>query len=165
MRKILPSKWMWPLATALSLGFVGCNLFHPTDSRDAENDDAAALTLEGYLEYQNSNYDAARKFFNKAIRADSSYSEAWIGLCKTVIKAQEGINVFELASLAQRYEGPDGKATNGFLVMSDEKADTISRGIDSVMIYLNQFVARDTTDRTDKRYGSVPLPTATPFSS
>ena len=151
MRKILPSKWMWPLATALSLGFVGCNLFHPTDSRDAENDDAAALTLEGYLEYQNSNYDAARKFFNKAIRADSSYSEAWIGLCKTVIKAQEGINVFELASLAQRYEGPDGKATNGFLVMSDEKADTISRGIDSVMIYLNQFVARDTTDRTDKK--------------
>lgn len=151
MRKILPSKWMWPLATALSLGFVGCNLFHPTDSRDAENDDAAALTLEGYLEYQNSNYDAARKFFNKAIRADSSYSEAWIGLCKTVIKAQEGINVFELASLAQRYEGPDGKATSGFLVMSDEKADTISRGIDSVMIYLNQFVARDTTDRTDKK--------------
>ncbi len=151
MRKNTHSKWMWSLATALSLGFAGCNLFHPTDSRDADNDDAAALTLEGYLEYQNSNYDAARKFFNKAIRADSSYSEAWIGLCKTVIKAQEGINVFELASLAQRYEGPDGKMTSGFLVMSDEKADTISRGIDSVMFYLNQFVARDTTDRTDKK--------------
>ena len=35
--------------------------------------------------------------------------------------------------------------------MSDEKADSISRGIDSVMFYLNQFVARDTTNRTDKK--------------
>ena len=151
MRKKLQGKWMWSLTIALSLGFAGCNLFHPTGSRDADNDDAAALTHDGYLEYQKANYDAARNFFSKAIRADSGYSEAWIGLTKTVLKAQEGIEAFELASYAQSYEDANGKKTNGFLVMSDEKADSISRGIDSVMFYLNQFVARDTTDRTDKK--------------
>ena len=150
MRKISHGKWMWSAALALSLGVAGCNLFHPTGSRDAESDDSAALTRDGYLEFQKSNYDTARKFFNKALRADSSNSEAWIGLTKSVLKSQEGLNVFELASLAQKTE-KDGKSSNGFLDMSDAKADTISRGIDSVMFYLNQFVARDTTDRTDKK--------------
>ncbi len=151
MRTITLGKWMWSTALALSLGIAGCNLFHPTGSRDADNDDAAALTHDGYLELQKSNYDAARKFFNKAIRADSGYSEAWVGLSKTVLKMQEGLNAFELASLAQSTETEDGKSSNGFLDMSDSKADSISRGIDSVMFYLNQFVARDTTNRTDKK--------------
>ena len=151
MRKNSQGKWMWSAAIALSLGIAGCNLFHPTGSRDADSDDAAALTHDGYLEYQKSNYDVARKYFNKAIRADSGYSEAWIGLSKTVLKMQDGINAFELASYAQKTEKENGKSSNGFLDMSDAKADTITRGIDSVMFYLDQFVARDTTDRTDKK--------------
>lgn len=150
MRKILQSKWMWSVAIALSLGVAGCNLFHPTGSRDADNDDAAALTHDGYIEFQKSNFDAARKFFNKAIQADSGYSEAWIGLSKTVLKMQEGIDVFELASYAQKTE-KDGKSSNGFLDMSNEKADSISRGIDSVLIFVNKFIDRDTTDKTDKK--------------
>ena len=92
---------MWSLTIALSLGFAGCNLFHPTGSRDADNDDAAALTHDGYLEYQKANYDAARNFFSKAIKADSSHSEAWVGLAKSVLHSQKGINVFELVSYAQ----------------------------------------------------------------
>ena len=150
MRKISQGKWMWSAAIALSLSIAGCNLFHPTGSRDADSDDAAALTHDGYLELQKSNYDVARKFFNKALRADSGYSEAWIGLSKVVLKMQDGLNAFELASYAQKTE-KEGKSSNGFLDMSDAKADTIARGIDSVMFYLNQFVARDTTDRTDKK--------------
>ena len=150
MRKISQGKWAWSVAIALSLSIAGCNLFHPTGSRDADNDDAAALTLDGYLEFQNSNYDEARKFFSKAIRADSGYSEAWVGLTKTILNSQKGLNVFELVSYAQKTE-KNGKSSNGFLDMSDEKADTISRGIDSVMFYLNQFIARDTTNRTDKK--------------
>jgi tetratricopeptide (TPR) repeat protein len=150
MRKILQGKWKWSIALALSLGVAGCNLFHPTGSRDADNDDADALTRDGYLEYQKSNYDEARKFFSKAIAADSGHSEAWIGLAKAVLKTQDGINAFELASYAQKTE-KDGKSSNGFLDMSDAKADTISRGIDSVMFYLDKFIARDTTNRTDKK--------------
>jgi hypothetical protein len=150
MRRISQGKWMWSVAIALSIGIAGCNLFHPTGSRDAESDDTEALTRDGYLEFQNSNYDTARNFFNKAIRADSGNSEAWIGLVKSVLKTQDGLNVFELASLAQTTE-KNGKSSNGFLDLTDGKADTISRGIDSVMFYLNQFVARDTTNRTDKK--------------
>ena len=150
MRKSSHGKWMWFAALALSLGIAGCNLFHPTGSRDAENDDTEALTLDGYLEYQKSNYDAARKYFNKAIRADSGNSEAWVGLSKSVLKMQDGLNVFELASYAQKTE-KNGRSSNGFLDMSDAKADSISRGIDSVMIFLNKFVVLDTTDKTDKK--------------
>ena len=52
MKKTLQGKWMWPTAIALSIGIAGCNLFHPTDGRDADSDDAAALTLEGQKEFQ-----------------------------------------------------------------------------------------------------------------
>ena len=151
MNKKSYRKWMWSLAMALSLGIAGCNLFHPTDSRDAESDDPDALTLDGYLEFQNSNFDSARRFFNRAIEADSGHSEAWIGLAKCVLSTQEGLNTFELVSYTQEKKDENGKNTNEFLTMPDEKAAIISAGIDSVMVYLNQFIERDTTDRTDKK--------------
>lgn len=148
MSKKMHANWMWSVVIALSAGIAGCNLFHPTDSHDADNGDPDALTLDGYLEFQKSNYDAARKFFNRALYADSGHSEAWIGLTKCVLNSQEGLNVFELMSYAQT---PEGSNTNGFLAMDNDKANTISSGIDSVMYYLNQFVARDTTGKTDKK--------------
>jgi hypothetical protein len=151
MKYKLQGKWMWSAAIALSMGIAGCNLFHPTDSRDADSNDADALTLEGQKELQNSNYDAARNFFSKAIKADSSHSEAWVGLAKSVLHSQKGINVFELVSYAQTKETEDGKSESVFNTMPDVKADSISRGIDSVMIYLNKFIARDTTGKTDKK--------------
>ncbi len=149
MSKISQSKRMWSLVIALSVGMVGCNLFHPTESHDAESDDAAALTLDGYHEYQKSNYDSARRLFNRAIAADSGYSEAWVGLSKCVLNSQEGLNVFELVSYAQKAD--DNSTSNGFLEMPNERAAMISRGIDSVLIYLNDFIARDTTGKTDKK--------------
>ena len=148
MSKKTHGKWIWSIVIALSAGFAGCNLFHPTDSHDADNGDPEALTLDGYLEFQKSNYDAARKFFNRALDADSGYSEAWIGLAKCVLNSQEGLNVFELMSYAQT---SDENGKNGFLNMDDSKARTISQGIDSVMLYLNKFVARDTLGKTDKK--------------
>ena len=151
MSKKTNRKWMWSLAMALSLGIAGCNLFHPTDSRDAESDDPDALTLDGYLEFQNSNFDSARRFFNRALDADSGHSEAWIGLAKCVLSVQEGLNAFELVSYTQEKKDENGNSTNEFLIMPDEKADIISNGIDSVMVYLDQFIERDTTGRTDKK--------------
>ena len=151
MSKKTYRKWMWSLAMALSLSIAGCNLFHPTDSRDAESGDPDALTLDGYLEIQNSNFDSARRFFNRALEVDSGYSEAWIGLAKCVLSSREGLNAFELVSYAQSKEDENGKNTNELLSMSDEKAAVIADGIDSVMYYLNMFIDRDTTDRTDKK--------------
>ena len=140
---------MWTLVIALSVGMAGCNLFHPTESHDAESDDAAALTLDGYHEFQKSNYDSARRLFNRAIAADSGYSEAWVGLAKCVLNSQEGLNAFELVSYAQKAD--DKQQSNGFLEMQDHEAHLISKGIDSVLIYLNKFIARDTTGKTDQK--------------
>lgn len=151
MSKISYGKWICSLATALSLSIAGCNLFHPTDSRDAESDDPDALTLDGYIEFQNSNFDAARRFFNRAIDADSGHSEAWIGLAKCVLSTREGLNAFELVSYTQSTQDENGKNTSEILTMPDEKAAIISDGIDSVMVYLNQFIQRDTTGQTDKK--------------
>jgi len=151
MIKIPHSKWMWPAAIAMSMGVAGCNLFHPTESRDAESDDAPALTLDGYKEFQEANYDEARKLFSRALRADSSYSEAWVGLAKAVLNTQEGLNAFELVSYAQTTKQENGKSTSKLLTMPDDEARTILKGIDSVMVILNQFFDRDTTGRTDKK--------------
>ena len=140
---------MWTLVIALSVGMAGCNLFHPTESHDAESDDAAALTLDGYHEFQKSNYDSARRLFNRAIAADSGYSEAWVGLAKCVLNSQEGLNAFELVSYAQKAD--ENQQSNGFLEMQDQEAHLISKGIDSVLIYLNKFIARDTTGKTDQK--------------
>lgn len=149
MSKISQSKRMWSLVIALSVGMAGCNLFHPTESHDADSDDAAALTLDGYHEFQKSNYDSARRLFNRAIAADSGYSEAWVGLAKCVLNSQEGLNAFELVSYAQKAD--DKQQSNGFLEMQDHEAHLISKGIDSVLIYLNKFIARDTTGKTDQK--------------
>ncbi|MBR6453997.1 MAG: hypothetical protein IKS97_05430 [Fibrobacter sp.] len=149
MRKKSQSKRMWTLVIALSVGMAGCNLFHPTESHDADNDDAAALTLDGYHEFQKSNYDSARRLFNRAIAADSGYSEAWVGLAKCVLNSQEGLNAFELVSYAQKAD--DKQQSNGFLEMQDHEAHLISKGIDSVLIYLNKFIDRDTTGKTDQK--------------
>ena len=119
MSKKTNRKWMWSLAMALSLGIAGCNLFHPTDSRDAESDDPDALTLDGYLEFQNSNFDSARRFFNRALDADSGHSEAWIGLAKCVLSVQEGLNAFELVSYTQEKKDENGNSTNEFLIRPD----------------------------------------------
>ena len=48
MSKKTNRKWMWSLAMALSLGIAGCNLFHPTDRRDAESDDPDAVIIKYY---------------------------------------------------------------------------------------------------------------------
>ena len=149
MRKISQSKRKWSLVIALSVGMAGCNLFHPTESHDAESDDAAALTLDGYHEFQKSNYDSARRLFNRAIAADSGYSEAWVGLAKCVLNSQEGLNAFELVSYAQKAD--ENQQSNGFLEMQDQEAHLISKGIDSVLVYLNKFIARDTTGKTDQK--------------
>ena len=149
MRKISQSKRKWSLVIALSVGMAGCNLFHPTESHDADSDDAAALTLDGYHEFQKSNYDSARRLFNRAIAADSGYSEAWVGLAKCVLNSQEGLNAFELVSYAQKAD--ENQQSNGFLEMQDQEAHLISKGIDSVLVYLNKFIARDTTGKTDQK--------------
>ena len=48
MKRILQSKILWATALLLSLGIAGCNIFNPTESININDDDAEALTYEGY---------------------------------------------------------------------------------------------------------------------
>ena len=141
-------KHLWRIALTAALGIAGCNLFNPTQSVDIASNDAAALTYEGYLHYQKTEYGMAREYFERGIRADSAYSEAWYGYAKAVASMQPGLNPFELVKLTK------STATDPFgpiYAMNDKEAAILNAGIDSVMMVLDVFIYRDTSGLTDKR--------------
>ena len=133
----------------MAIGLSSCNIFNPTEKVNASDDDAKALTYEGYLRYQKSEFSEARKYFEKAIMADSSYSEAWFGLAKTVLNQQKGLSIFDLLSYAKPVDGES--SADAFLNMDDDVAKDLKVKIDSVLHYLIPFIDRDTSGRTDKR--------------
>ncbi|MCF0221627.1 MAG: hypothetical protein HUK19_04975 [Fibrobacter sp.] len=137
------------VALALALGFAGCNIFNPTDSARVSDKDAPALTYEAYLHYQKNEYSQARKYFEKAIKADSSYSEAWFGRVKAVKNMQPGLDIFQLAAKTNLANG--ASAMDSVLALPDSDAVQIENGIDSVLFYLNPFINRDTLNLTDKK--------------
>lgn len=130
-------------AIALSTGIVGCNLFNPTESVNIDSEDTDALTYEGYIHFRNSEYTLAREYFERAINVDSSLSEAWYGLAKSVLNQQK-LNVFEMLKYANSKNG-----TSGFMEMDDSTANHYKSGIDSVMKVLTVFIDRDSTGKTD----------------
>lgn len=137
------------LAVIFSLGIVGCNIFNPTENARVSEKDAPALTYEAYLHYQKGEYTDAREYFEKAIKADERYSEAWYGRVKAVMNMQKGLNIIELASKANVEDGVD--AMGALMAMPDSEATLIKNGIDSVLFYLDPFILRDTLGLTDKK--------------
>ncbi|MCQ2106322.1 MAG: tetratricopeptide repeat protein [Fibrobacter sp.] len=137
-------------ATVLTctLGLVSCNIFNPTEDVNIKSDDAAALTYEGYLHYQKNEYTLAREYFEKAIAADSSYSEAWYGRAKAALNMQPGLNIFELLSYAKN-DGGENNAMTTFSNMDEEEAKLLAKGIDSVFYFLDPFVKREREGKTD----------------
>ena len=129
----------------LILGFFGCNIFNPTEAINVDKSDADALTYEGYLKFRNNDYGEAERFFNKAIAADSSHSEAWYGLAKAKINLEE-INAFEIL----KYVNTDGNASVLPIAgMSEEMAQKYQQGIDVVLDFMKKFITYDTTGRLD----------------
>lgn len=146
-------------ALSMTIGLTSCNIFNPTESVDINSDDADALTYEGYLHYRKAEYSEARKYFQKAIEADSAQSEAWFGRAKAVLNMQEHLNVFELISLSRTQSTPQSNnlfsgtanQTSGFSELSNEEAANIKQGIDSVLFFLDPFINLDTLGKTDKK--------------
>lgn len=149
MLKHFNTHFLLSVALVLTLGFVGCNIFNPTENARVSDKDAPALTYEAYMHYQKNEYSEAREYFEKAIKADPRYSEAWFGRAKAVMNMQPGLNIFELASKANIVDGADAMAA--LMTMPDSEATQIEHGIDSVLFYLNPFIARDTLGLTDKK--------------
>ena len=132
-------------ALALTTVIAGCNLFNPTESVHINSDDGDALTYEGYIYFRKAEYTQARVYFERALAVDSTLSEAWYGLAKSVLNQQK-LNVFEMLKYAKSKDGQ-----SGFMTMDDSTANHYKNGIDSVMKVLNPFIERDSTDRTDKK--------------
>ncbi|MCQ2097973.1 MAG: hypothetical protein MJY87_08555 [Fibrobacter sp.] len=149
MKQKFKTKLTLSAALSAALTFVGCNIFNPTEDVRVSSNDAEALTYEGYMHFQKSEYSEAREYFEKAIKADSAYSEAWYGRAKAVLNMQPSLNLFQLISYAKKEEGQN--AVSKFMSMPEEEAKGIKSGVDSVLFYLDPFIQLDTTGRTDKR--------------
>ena len=132
------------LLGTLILGIVGCNLFNPTDSVNIDSGDANALTYEGYQKFRANDYSEAAYYFSKAIEADSSHSEAWYGLAKSILNLQE-INSFELL----KYVNTEGSNSMPISKMSDGTAAKYQYSIDTVLDFMKVFITYDTTGRLD----------------
>lgn len=128
------------------LGMAGCNLFNPTEDVNIKSGDANALTYEGYLKFRNNEYTQASIYFNKAIQADSSHSEAWYGLAKAKLNIQQ-INTFELLKYVN--VRADGTEKLALLDMEESTAQKYEAGIDTVVTLLQDFIQRDTLGQMD----------------
>ena len=149
MKNVRKSKFLWASAFIISLGIAGCNIFNPTESINIKDNDAEALTYEGYKKIRNNEYSEAEYYFNKAIAADSNYSQAWFGLMKAtlnrMLNGTQETNVFSL--LAYVNASRDSKVP--FSGMSDETAAQLQTTIDSVNVIADQFIKRDKAGQTD----------------
>lgn len=150
MKKMSFLKFIPAVALTCTLGLVSCNIFNPTEGVNIKSDDAAALTYEGYLHYQKNEYSLARNYFELAIAADSSYSEAWYGRAKAVLNMQPGLNIFELLSYAKN-DGGSANAMTTFATMGDDEARILSRGIDSIFYYIDPLIKRERAGMSDGR--------------
>ncbi len=138
-------KNVWVCATILAAGIVGCNIFNPTESANIASGDAKALTYEGYLHYQKTEYTVAREYFEKAIAADSAHSEAWYGLAKAKLN-QQNLNTIELLKYVNVSQET---TTNPFDQMPEDVQARYSNGIDTVLDVLDDFIKRDSLGKMD----------------
>lgn len=149
MKNVRKSKFIWASALIISLGIAGCNIFNPTESINIKNDDADALTYEGYKRIRSNEYSEAELYFNKAIAADSNHSQAWFGLMKATLNRKlngtQETNVFSL--LAYVNASRDSKVP--FSGMSDQVAAHLQETIDTVNVIADAFIERDKAGKTD----------------
>ena len=154
MKRILQSKILWATALLLSLGIAGCNIFNPTESININDDDAEALTYEGYKHIRDNEYTEAEYYFNKAVAADSNYSKAWFGLMKATLHRKlagsDSTNLFSLLA----YVNTSRESKAPFVGMSDNVANRLQETIDSVNAIANVFIERDKNGKTDTGNGS-----------
>ena len=150
MKNVLRSKVVWGAALIISIVIVGCNIFNPTESIDIKNSDAKALTYEGYLKFRNNEYTEAEEYFNRAIAADSSHSEAWYGLMKAMLNRKlntgsDSTNLFTLLT----YVNSSRNSRVPFAGMSENIASVIKSAVDSVDLIASTFIERDKNGRCD----------------
>lgn len=116
----------------------GCNLFNPTNSSDISSSDAEALVYQGQVLFRKGEYSNAMKYFNKAIKADSTKSEAWFGFAKASMYASN-VNPFDVI----KYIDVDGDDLP-FMTTTSAETERYYAGISIAIDPLRELVRRDT---------------------
>ena len=148
MKNVLKSRFLWVSALMLTLGIAGCNIFNPTESINIKNDDADALTYEGYIKFLDNEYTEAVYYFEKAIAADSSHSEAWFGLIKAKLN-EEHLNAFKLLKYSKTERNTNLPMTDLHGEDSIYVEDTLSKAIAVVHHYATLFKQYDKEGKLD----------------
>ncbi|MFA6342407.1 MAG: tetratricopeptide repeat protein, partial [Fibrobacteraceae bacterium] len=122
-----------------SIGCImSCNLFNPTNSSNIDSDDADGLLYEGQMLFRNGEYTKAAEYFNKAIKADSTKSQAWFGLAKANMYSSD-VTAFDMYNDLQVEDNEIP-----FMGMSTFDIERYHAGISITMAPLRELVRRDT---------------------
>lgn len=121
-----------------SCSFVACNLFNPTSSGDVPNN-KEALVSEAFSAYRDAKYEDALENFDKALKKDSTLSEAYLGAVKAIM-GMHNINVFTMIGevrLAQKDQIP-------FMNLSGQELENYQAMIAKSLPYIRELIKRDT---------------------
>jgi tetratricopeptide (TPR) repeat protein len=121
-----------------SCSFVACNLFNPTSSGDVPNN-KEALVSEAFSAYRDAKYEDALENFDKALKKDSTLSEAYLGAVKAIM-GKHNINVFTMIGevrLAQKDQIP-------FMNLSGQELENDQTMIAKSLPYIRELIKRDT---------------------
>lgn len=127
-----------------ALGLVSCNLFNPTGSGDTPNN-KEALYSEAYASFRDGKYEDALENFDKAIKKDSTLSEAYLGAAKSIMGIHQ-INVFTMIGEIRQAE----KGEIPFLNLSGEALESYQKMISEALPYIRELIRRDTLDAPKK---------------
>jgi hypothetical protein len=141
-KRLLPSfgtKFVFPVfVIAILFCVISCNLFNPTNDSDIDADDADALVYEGQLLFRNAEYSKAARYFAKAIKADSTKSQAWFGLSKAQMYASS-VSPFDMITYIHVDEG-----SIPFMGISKYDIERFHDGAGLAIEPLRELVRRDT---------------------
>ena len=121
-----------------SCRFGACNLFNPTSSGDVPNN-KEALVSEAFSAYRDAKYEDALENFDKALKKDSTLSEAYLGAVKAIM-GKHNINVFTMIGevrLAQKDQIP-------FMNLSGQELENYQTMIAQSLPYIRELIKRDT---------------------
>lgn len=132
------------IGASLVLCFISCNIFNPSEKRYGKLD-ADGYIQEGQKHIRDGDFNKALKSFNKAVKKDSTKSEAYYGIAKTHF-LQAG---FSVVTLLNAFGAADSSLP--FFDMPVTKQDTLYKASRFAKVALRKIVVDSmTVDREIK---------------
>ena len=120
----------------------GCNLFSPGTKAQDINGEPDALISYGQKMFRKSAYDEATKYYEAALKKDSTKSEAYFGLAKSQMRGMGTGPALILQILRTSLE--DEKNSIPFINLPKDKQNNIYRSMGAIIKALDPLIERDT---------------------